>query len=826
MAQRAAAFVDPWAGGLPVAGGSRAALNRPGEPLAPRQRARFAAEIDLSSDGDDVLPAPKRRRVGRAGVGAGAGGGGGLELRAGQGKGKGKADAAGAGAIDLSGGGKGKSVQLNLDFEDDDGDLVFDDVPAKLAPAPLASGSGAAHSSSGDGAPSGAVDYGESVATICSILPDVLPSYVEGLLKLPMYGPGNVELVMEALFSAEGAYPKREEGGVSSGSAAGKGKEKAVEVEDVKDEGEEDAEIERKAKAWVDTSGRKPLGKAYEDVALAQLYVDFPRFQQANIKKLWVASSSFYVPTYLACEKAMKQTDAERGFKLMGSSSRGRAAKGKGKADEEFERERKWVVEEMPRYRALQARIAAKEKALEDEIASGAFVECGCCFTDCALSQMVTCDAGCEFCADCARMNAESQIGMRKYLLPCMSTSGCKSFFSEREAERFLSRKTLNALHKIRMEKEVDAAAIEGLEQCPFCPFAYIIENPDERLFHCQREDCKIVSCRQCKKKDHLPKTCREVDNDAVISTVHRVEEAMTEALLRRCPKEGCGEPFIKEQGTCNKITCSSCRTLSCYICKQIIKDYSHFRNAGSNAPGGGNSKSTCDLWDDTDSRNFQEVEAARIAAEAEARKANPGVTDEDLKKLAMAKPGAPPQIIAHMPAPRIAAYEALVGAPVPGAARAAPAPRRVDDGGYAARLAAAQAAADAARRVAEAQAAAAMGAGVAARYGAGAARIPPPAPVAPFAYPAAPAPAAGPAALNARNLAALQRQRNVEAAAADPAAVERRWAEAQERKRQAEQMRERMEQERRDRLEQGRKKRKAQEDARAARRARTGGGK
>lgn len=27
-----------------------------------------------------------------------------------------------------------------------------------------------------------------------------------------------------------------------------------------------------------------------------------------------------------------------------------------------------------------------------------------------------------------------------------------------------------------------------------------VIENENERLFNCQREDCGTVSCRQCKK--------------------------------------------------------------------------------------------------------------------------------------------------------------------------------------------------------------------------------------------------------------------------------------------------------------------------------------
>lgn len=33
-----------------------------------------------------------------------------------------------------------------------------------------------------------------------------------------------------------------------------------------------------------------------------------------------------------------------------------------------------------------------------------------------------------------------------------------------------------------------------------FCPFAVIVENPDEKLFTCLRDGCGIVSCRGCKK--------------------------------------------------------------------------------------------------------------------------------------------------------------------------------------------------------------------------------------------------------------------------------------------------------------------------------------
>ena len=51
------------------------------------------------------------------------------------------------------------------------------------------------------------------------------------------------------------------------------------------------------------------------------------------------------------------------------------------------------------------------------------------------------------------------------------------------------------------------------------------------------------------------------------------VEEAMTNARVRECPK--CKTRFYKTEG-CNKMTCS-CKHVICYICRQTIKNYSHF---------------------------------------------------------------------------------------------------------------------------------------------------------------------------------------------------------------------------------------------------------
>ena len=90
-----------------------------------------------------------------------------------------------------------------------------------------------------------------------------------------------------------------------------------------------------------------------------------------------------------------------------------------------------------------------------------------------------------------------------------MDTSGCTARFDEKELTRFLPSKSLELLQRLRFAQELEDAAIEGLETCPSCPWAVVIDNPDEKLFRCMNEDCGKVTCRQCRKVERLPKSCQ-----------------------------------------------------------------------------------------------------------------------------------------------------------------------------------------------------------------------------------------------------------------------------------------------------------------------------
>jgi hypothetical protein len=51
---------------------------------------------------------------------------------------------------------------------------------------------------------------------------------------------------------------------------------------------------------------------------------------------------------------------------------------------------------------------------------------------------------------------------------------------------------------RLTQRKEVQAAGLDGWEECPFCEWGCVIENAEEKLFRC--DGCGVVSCRGCKK--------------------------------------------------------------------------------------------------------------------------------------------------------------------------------------------------------------------------------------------------------------------------------------------------------------------------------------
>ena len=288
----------------------------------------------------------------------------------------------------------------------------------------------------------------------------------------------------------------------------------------------------------------------------------------------------------------------------------------------------------------LSKREARRKKTQEDEDAAlaeqvsaqvtGATCECQCCFSDIPISQAVHCD-GSEthfFCTDCALNYAKSMTEKGQYHLTCFSTAGCGAQFSHAHKMRFLDAGMVKVLDRLEQNENMRLAEIEGLAKCPFCDYAEIYPDVSEnKVFQCKASGCKKASCRLCNLPSHIPKSCTEAKAEQGVSERHFLEEAMTDALVRRCPK--CQTPILKDSG-CNKIVCTKCRCAICDFCgKDISKEgYNHFAERGFGRPGDG----VCPTTDDTFQRNDKRVKAAQQEAMEKIRAENPGLTEDDLQ--------------------------------------------------------------------------------------------------------------------------------------------------------------------------------------------------
>ena len=171
-------------------------------------------------------------------------------------------------------------------------------------------------------------------------------------------------------------------------------------------------------------------------------------------------------------------------------------------------------------------------------------------------------------------------------------------------------RNILSKLLQRRQAEEVGAAGMEDLVTCPFCPYQTIMENPDDRVLACRNPECGRESCRLCKEPNHVPLRCDEVEKKDEEEARKKIEEQLSEAMIRECWK--CRSKYFKEEG-CNKMTCPKpgCGAKMCYLCKQPVKDYTHFYGQG----GAPTPTKTCPLW--TDNKRLHEQEVANAAAKA-----------------------------------------------------------------------------------------------------------------------------------------------------------------------------------------------------------------
>ncbi|XP_034235979.1 uncharacterized protein LOC117642170 isoform X3 [Thrips palmi] len=287
---------------------------------------------------------------------------------------------------------------------------------------------------------------------------------------------------------------------------------------------------------------------------------------------------------------------------------------GKG-VDVPFLQEIAFIENEQKIVEFLEAKKKRREDAFNEAKAKGELLQCQCCYDDEVLLEDVrNCSEGHLFCVSCLQKSSEQRIGDGQTTFPCLED--CSAEFGLQMLQEILKPTIFSRLVQRKQAEEVKAAGIEDLVQCPFCDFCNIPPK-DDKVFRCLNPDCMKESCRLCKEESHVPLRCEEVERKSEVEIRTYIENKMTEALVRTCWK--CSRKFVKEDG-CNKMTCT-CGALMCYVCRQPVKDYSHFNGQG------GDNFERCPLYSDHHALEVAEVKRMAALAKNEVLSRDPTLT-------------------------------------------------------------------------------------------------------------------------------------------------------------------------------------------------------
>lgn len=228
-------------------------------------------------------------------------------------------------------------------------------------------------------------------------------------------------------------------------------------------------------------------------------------------------------------------------------------------------------------------------------------LECGCCFVETMLKDLMQCTEGHLFCRECLAKYAREQVfGAGRATLHCMSTEGeCNGKFPDHALRAALPADQLNQLEQ-RAAMEAARLAAVKLYCCRKCGIH--AEGTETKRFACPQPGCGAVSCTNCNSDYHGEGPCVESDEER-----QRIveEERQTMALVRACPR--CSAEFVKSGG-CNKVTCS-CGALVCNVCRVEIPPhvgYAHFCQIPCCTHS---SCSQCPLFDMSDNRPLRLME-------------------------------------------------------------------------------------------------------------------------------------------------------------------------------------------------------------------------
>jgi len=258
--------------------------------------------------------------------------------------------------------------------------------------------------------------------------------------------------------------------------------------------------------------------------------------------------------------------------------------------------------------------LASKTKPNENVIK----MECCCCFDDqCNFEDICSCPSGHMFCKTCVLRSTEAAFNAMKVSFPCLE-SGCDTNISLVTIQKVVPSDLFTKIIRRLQEVEVQQANIANIVHCPSCPYACVMDNLEDKLLICQNPKCRKESCRICKKPNHIPLRCSEVESQSHTAMRTFLENYIAEAVVRKCHR--CKKRFVKSKG-CNMMTCP-CGATSCYVCRGKNIKYSHFM------------RSTPCRDTDPDVIHARDIQTAAMSAKAEYLKTHPDANRREMDKV------------------------------------------------------------------------------------------------------------------------------------------------------------------------------------------------
>ncbi|KAJ3429064.1 e3 ubiquitin-protein ligase [Anaeramoeba flamelloides] len=363
---------------------------------------------------------------------------------------------------------------------------------------------------------------------------------------------------------------------------------------------------QKKKKNWYTAHGY--INKRYKKQAFKTLKNDFNQYPSSVIRKIFKVNKYYYSPTYLQLSKveATFESFTPRQIKKINKHHLSSRMKREIYFIKKENRKMKMKKEEEEE----EVNGSGQDRKKLDQNDNIGESVCSCCYVSYNVDQIVRCKAGHLICVNCLNGTVKYAIGMRKNEIKCPTAeTNCVETFSNRVLVNNVPKKVLNLFERLVQESEISLAGIKHLKKCPFCNYAVIIRNPNKRTLECMNPKCLKDSCLRCGNEAHKGKSCEQVKKQKNIGLRTYMEEELTKALLRTCNK--CGQKYFKNEG-CNKIDCSHCGEIMCYICGESInkETYDHFSNEGS----------ICKLWT-TKKEDQERVRNAKINAKKKVRK-------------------------------------------------------------------------------------------------------------------------------------------------------------------------------------------------------------